>query len=153
MPNLDELTAIDRIYPGLTGTNGTSVLREISELLAAQGIVSNAAKLHEKLMEREELCSTGVGRGVAIPHCKLNGIDKVLVAIGVAAEPVPFGAVDGEPVQLFFVVISPSRSPAAHLQSLAAISRWVKEHDPVDQLAKLESAAEILQLIESDRPA
>ncbi|MBZ0112898.1 MAG: PTS sugar transporter subunit IIA [Thermoanaerobaculia bacterium] len=153
MPRLDELTAIDRIYPGLTGTNGTSVLREIAERLAAQGIVSDAAKLHEKLLEREELCSTGVGRGVAIPHCKLNGIDNVLVAIGVALEPIPFGAVDGEPVQVFFVVVSPSRSPAAHLQSLAAISRWVKEHDPVRQLATLENPAEILQMIQSASPA
>lgn len=130
MAELADLTAEERIFPGLTGTNASSVLREIAERLSGLEPFGDAESLHARLMEREELCSTGVGRGVAIPHCKINGLQQVLVTVGISESGVDFAATDGKPVHVFLVVVSPSRSPALHLQSLATISRWVKENDP-----------------------
>ena len=151
MPLLEDMTDPRRIYTHLTGTTADSVLREIADHLSTEAIVGEAASLHEKLMEREALCSTGVGRGVAIPHCKLNGLDAVLVAVGISREGVDFGAVDGGKVFVFFVVVSPSRAPAAHLQSLAAISRWVKEHDPVALLLDATSTHEVYRRLHLER--
>jgi mannitol/fructose-specific phosphotransferase system IIA component (Ntr-type) len=71
----------------------------------------------------------------------------VVVAVGLAPKGVEFGAVDHQPVRLFFVVVSPSRSPAEHLQSLAAISRWVKADGRVERLLGLRDPGEVLELL------
>ena len=82
--------------------------------------------LFDKLWEREQLGSTAIGGGIAIPHCKVDRLKSGVVGARPGREGVDFGAADGQPVRLFFLVISPSQSPAEHLQILAAISRWIK---------------------------
>jgi mannitol/fructose-specific phosphotransferase system IIA component (Ntr-type) len=94
--------------------------------IAERGLVRDPEQLFQKLWEREQLGSTGIGGGVAIPHCKLAGLAAGVVAVGTVPEGIDFGAVDGRPVYLFFLVISPASAPGEHLQVLAAISRWIK---------------------------
>ena len=148
MPALAELTRPGLIFSGLEGTQARPVLREVSERLAEHGIVDDPETLHRSLMEREELGSTGIGDGVAIPHCKLEGLTEVVVAIGVSSRGVDFGAVDGRPVRIFFVVISPARAPAAHLQCLASISRWIKAGDHLERLLAAEDPDQIYDLVQ-----
>ena len=135
---LASLTTPELIFPQLDCSDGPGLLRLLAERIAEQGYVDDAEKLYERLLEREQLGSTGVGSGVAIPHCKMNGLDRVVVAIGLVKEGFDFGAVDRQPVHLFFFVVSPSQSPAAHLQCLAAISKWVKVEAHVKGLAGLD---------------
>ncbi len=134
---LASLTAPGLIFPQLDCSDQPSLLRQLSERIAEQGCVDDANLLYERLLEREQLGSTGVGSGVAIPHCKMSGLDRVVVAIGLMEKGLDFGAVDQQPVHLFFVVVSPSQSPAAHLQCLAAISKWVKVESNVSGLFDL----------------
>ena len=89
----------------------------------AEGAVPSADDLHAKLVEREQQGSTAIGNGVAIPHCKLPRLDRAVVAVGVAPGGVAIDTLDHQPVRLFFLVVSPESSPAAHLQSLAAIAK------------------------------
>ena len=119
---LHSLTRSDLIFPNLPGNDARTLLRAFTERLEDGGVVKSANEVYEKLREREELGSTGIGNGVALPHCKLKGINQVVLAVATSAQGVDFGAVDGEPVRLFFMVLSPVKDPAAHLQSLAAIS-------------------------------
>lgn len=147
MPHLAELTRPDLIFPGLAGTDTPSILRELSQRLQATGRVASAETVFERLFEREQLQSTGIGHGVAIPHCKLVELPDVLVAVGIADQGVDFAAVDGKPVRLFFLVVSPARSPAAHLQSLASISKWVKKDDHVSRLLEMNDAGAIHDFI------
>ncbi len=123
---LGSLIRPDLIFPDLPAGDKAEVLRELAERMAGKGVAPDAEKLYRKLLEREQLGSTGIGNGVAIPHCKLEGLSKGVVAIAMVPEGVDFGAVDGLPVRLLFLVASPAQSPAEHLQILAAISRWIK---------------------------
>lgn len=147
MSVLEELTGPDLVFTDLESRNARSVLRELAENLAEQGRVEDPELLETRLLEREELGSTGLGDGVAVPHCKMEGVRDVIVAIGIASHGVDFGAVDGRPVKIFFLVVSPSESPAAHLQSLAAISRWVKEDRHLERLLEADDAHEIYELV------
>lgn len=147
---LADLTRPELIFPHLTGSDREAVLRMLARLAVDQGLGRDPEDLFKKLWEREQLASTGIGSGVAIPHCKIKRSDKVLLAIGRHAEGIDFDAIDHQPVKLFFLVVSPEKSPAAHLQCLAGISKWVKAADHVDRLLALEDPQEIFQLLGED---
>jgi nitrogen PTS system EIIA component len=143
VPRLEELTSPELIFPDLAATDAEGVLRELAALLAGRRLVRDAGDLFARLAERERLGSTAIGHRVAIPHCKLDGLPRVLVAVGVSRRGIDYGATDAAPVHLFFVVVSPARSPAEHLQSLAAISKWVKSGGDVERLLDSHDPAEI----------
>ena len=134
---LASLTSPDLIFPRLDGADRTTVLRLLAQNIAGRGYVRDAQELFDRLVEREEVASTGVGGGVAIPHCKMSGLDRVVLAVGLQEKGIDFGAVDGQPVRLFFLVVSPNQTPAAHLQCLAAISKWVRSEGHVPSLLEL----------------
>ena len=144
---LDTLVAPDLIFPELPAFDVSSVLRAFSDRVVATGRLSDADSLYRALWEREQLASTGIGHSVAVPHCKVEGLAEVLLAVGYVSKGVEFGAVDGAPVKLFFLVVSPSSQPAAHLQCLAAISKWVQKSGKVDTLLETTDPAAIYDLL------
>lgn len=144
---LEALTDPDLVFPDLAAPDAETALRRLTERLVARGVAADAADVFGRLWEREQLGSTGIGGGVAIPHCKLPGLERVVVAIGLAPAGVDFNAVDGQPVRVFFLVVSPANAPAAHLQSLAAISKWVKADRHVPRLLELHDVGEIYRLL------
>lgn len=147
---LDSLTEPDLIFPDLDAAGRDGALRTLADRLARHHGMVEADDLYDKLLEREQLGSTGVGSGVAIPHCKLEGLDEVVLAIGISRKGVDFGAIDTQPVRLFFVVVSPTGTPAAHLQVLAAISRWLKKDSHVSRLLALQDRRKIYALLEEE---
>ncbi|RMH18370.1 MAG: PTS sugar transporter subunit IIA [Acidobacteria bacterium] len=144
---LDELTDPQLIVPRLAATDRHSVLRALAELMAEHGPIDDAEALYDKLEQRESLGSTAIGHGVAVPHCKMSRLARIALAVGITERGVDFGAVDGEPVRLFFLVVSPERQPAAHLKCLAAISRWVMAGDHVERILALQQPHEIHRLL------
>lgn len=147
---LDSLTEPELIFPELEATNRDDVLRSLAERLEDHKVIGSADELYGKLVEREQLGSTGVGAGVAIPHCKLRGLSQVVLAIGITRDGIDFGAVDTKPVRLFFLVVSPTEAPALHLQVLAAISRWLKQNSHVARLLELHDRQAIYHLLEGE---
>lgn len=143
---LGSITSPELIFPELPGADRPTVLRAFAERLAEQGLVKDADELYRSLWEREELGSTVISSGVAVPHCKLAGLDRVVVAIGLSRKGVDFDADDGAPVQLFFLVVSPQESPAGHLRSLAAISKWIKADHHVERILELDDPWSIYEL-------
>lgn len=145
---LGSLARPELIFPDLEADDAEQLLRALAEKVAAAGGVKSAEELCQKLREREKLGSTAVGSGVAIPHCKMPGLRDGVVALGVARAGVDFGAADGVPVRVFFLVVSPSEAPAEHLQTLAALSRWIKtEQNPAKILAS-RGRQEIYELLQ-----
>ncbi|MEM9593059.1 MAG: PTS sugar transporter subunit IIA [Acidobacteriota bacterium] len=140
---LATLVTPELVFPDLPGFDTPSVLKALAQRVVERGYYRSVDDLYGKLLEREELGSTGIGSGVAVPHCKVSALDGVVAAVGITAKAIDFGAVDGQPVRLFFLVISPERQPAAHLQCLAAISKWIQGNDPVNRLADLQEPAAI----------
>lgn len=144
---LATLIGPELIFPDLGGSDTPTVLRNLAEGVAEAGRVDDADRLYQKLWEREQLGSTGVGEGVAVPHCKMKGIDRPVMAVGVTSKAIDFGAVDGRPVAVFFLLVSPEDAPAEHLRALAEISRWARVDKHVERIRKARGADEIFELL------
>ena len=130
----------------------------ILEALARQFATSyglNAEDVLESLQERENLGSTGFGRGVAIPHARVAGVNRPVSVLLKLEDPVDFGAADGLPVDLVFGLVSPEQSGAAHLHALAAISRLVRDERIHDALSEAPDAEALYSLMSNaaDRDA
>ncbi|HET9793524.1 MAG TPA: PTS sugar transporter subunit IIA [Thermoanaerobaculia bacterium] len=138
-----------RIYLDLPGESMAGTLSEMARRLEASGDVKDAADLTARLLEREKLGCTGLGNGLAIPHCKLAGLDGVLVAVGVVPEGVDFRALDGRLVRLVLLVLSPADAPAGHLQALARISRLVKTPGVTDAILTAGSPEDVAKALRS----
>jgi len=138
-----------RVFPHLPGATREEVLGELAARLAAGGAIAEPGELVARLIDRERLGCTGLGGGVAIPHCKLRGLADVLVAVASTASPIDFGAADGIPIDLIFLVASPADAPAAHLQALARISRLLRAPGVADALRAAGSPAEIVGVLEA----
>lgn len=145
---LDSLTDPELIFPEIDASDREEILRDLSDRLAEHDVIGDSEELYSKLMEREQLGSTGVGAGVAIPHCKLADLSRVVLAIGITRRGVDFGAIDTKPVRLFFLVVSPTDAPAVHLQVLAAISRWLKQDSHASRVLELRDPQAIYRLLE-----
>lgn len=145
--SLASLTRPELIFPALECSDRTTLLKTLADRLASAGVVASSSDLYANLLEREEIESTAFGNGVAIPHCKMDGLSEVHVAVAVVPEGVDFAAADGEPVCLFFCIVSPMNSPVAHLQSLAQISKWIQSTDRVQGLLVLDEATDIFSYL------
>lgn len=147
---LASLIGPELIFPKLSGSDRPTVLRDLAQRIAGLDLVPDADALYQKLWEREQLGSTGIGSGVAIPHCKMKGLERAILAVGRVSHGVDFGAVDGAPVTVLFLLVSPNDSPAEHLQALAAISRWVKADRHVASILEAPDTSAIHALLEDE---
>jgi mannitol/fructose-specific phosphotransferase system IIA component (Ntr-type) len=146
---LSEFTRSELIFPDLGGHDRESILRFFAERLAEAADL-DVEPVHRGLVEREELGSTGIGGGVAIPHARVGHLKRALMAVGLAPAGIEFGAIDGKPVRVFFVIISPQEDPQQNLRSLAAVSRWVKEEGNVEALLAMPSPAAMVEALASE---
>jgi PTS system nitrogen regulatory IIA component len=141
-----ELITPDHVVPNLRATSKKQALQELSR--RAAGITG----LHERavfdiLLERERLGTTGVGHGIAIPHGKLPGLDKLYGLFARLDEPVDFDAIDEQPVDLIFLLLAPETAGADHLKALARISRMLRDGKFCEKLRGCTSAEAIHGLL------
>jgi len=130
---LSDLLDFDAIKTALPGGNKRSLLQQLANL-AAQRLEIDPATVLASVAEREQLGSTGFGQGVAIPHGKIEGLSRIYCLFARLAEPVDYKAIDGKPVDLVFLLLSPPDAGAEHLKALAAISRIVRHAATLDKL-------------------
>jgi PTS system nitrogen regulatory IIA component len=133
-PFLGERSVIDSLASG----DQPGVIVELAGRMQEVGHVPQEVDLVQILKNREELGSTGIGSGVAIPHVRLEGIASIHLVIGRSKEGVEFGAPDGLPVHIFFLMVAPQDGADDHLKALATISRLIKA--PGLKAALLEAA-------------
>jgi len=136
-----------RIFLDLPGGPMERAVEEMASRLAAAGEIRDADDVARRLVERERLSGTGLGGGLAIPHCKLPELDQVMLAIGLSRDGVDFHSLDGRPVRLIFLVLSPADSPTGHLQALARISRIVRSPGVTESVLSAGSADEISRVL------
>src|SRR5437868_7754479 len=130
---LDDFLDCDAIKTALPGGNKRSLFKQLAEL-AAQRTGVEAAAVLATLNEREQLGSTGFGQGVAIPHTKVDGLANIYALFVRLAEPLDYKAIDGRPVDLIFLLLSPPGAGAEHLKALAAISRVTRDGQTLERL-------------------
>lgn len=124
-----DFVCVDAIRAELTAEDKEGVIRELTGALVAAGQIAeeDLEGIVGAIMKREELGSTGIGRGVAVPHTKHPSVDKLVGTVGVSPAGVDFSSLDGENVQLFFLLVSPPDRPGDHLRALENISRQLRD--------------------------
>jgi PTS system nitrogen regulatory IIA component len=130
---LSDFIDFDAINTRLSGGNKRSLLQQMSNL-AAQRLGVDAAEIQASVSEREQLGSTGFGQGVAIPHGKIEGLSRIYGLFARLAEPIDYKAIDGRPVDLVFLLLSPVNAGAEHLKALAAISRVTRNVPTLEKM-------------------
>lgn len=138
------------IKADLVAEDKESVICELVSSLVEAGAIEAAEQegIVKAIMTREELGSTGIGRGVAVPHTKHPSVNSLVGTVGVSAEGVDFKSLDGEKVQLFFLLVSPPDRPGDHLRALENISRQLRDDTFCRFLKQSKSAEDIRQLLE-----
>lgn len=122
-----DLIKRDLVVPALKATNKPALLEELAAYMAEHHPRIDRAALSRVLIEREQLASTAIGEGVAIPHGKLASVSEIVACLGRVPGGIEFDSMDGQPTFLFFVLVAPESSTGTHLKALARISRVFKD--------------------------
>lgn len=139
------------IRPQLKSDDKSSVIIELVDSLVEAGQITadDKGEIIDAIIKREELGSTGIGRGVAVPHTKHPIVDKLIGTVGVSTDGIDFNSLDGENVQLFFLLVSPPDRPGDHLRALENITRHLRENEMfLKFLKQSKTADDIHQLLE-----
>lgn len=131
--DLGDLITPEGVIASLKAKNKKHALQEMAETAAVlTGI--GARQIFEALLQRERLGSTGVGRGIAIPHGRIEGLQRIVSVFARLDEPIPFDSLDDEPVELIFLLLAPEYAGADHLKALARISRLLRDPITIENL-------------------
>lgn len=146
---LAEFVIEDAIITDLTANSKEEAIRTMVKSLCQAGRFSaeNEENIVAAIMKREELGSTGIGRGIAVPHTKHPSVDSLVATIAIAREGVEFQSLDGEDVHILFLLISPPDRPGDHLRGLEGISRHLKNDDFCNFLRQSKSANDVMELL------
>lgn len=125
-------------------------IAELCQLLQTGSKITDADAVMQALMDREKLGSTGIGQGVAIPHGKAEAAEKLVAALGVSRRGVDFEALDGEPVHVIFMLVSPRNGGAEHLKALAKISSLLKDKFFRQALKDAKNVDDVLKIIKEE---
>ncbi|MCX5642558.1 MAG: PTS sugar transporter subunit IIA [Candidatus Omnitrophica bacterium] len=147
---ITEFLVPEAIVPSLRSTNKESVVKEMVEALVKAGSVKNAAQAVEVLLEREKLGSTGIGQNIAVPHAKSEEVKNLALGVGISEKGVDFEALDGDPVNIIFMVIAPIDATGLHLKVLARIARLLKDKVFRNSLRSCKTAKDIYETIREE---
>jgi PTS system nitrogen regulatory IIA component len=145
-----EILARDAVILDLGVRTKREVLAEMAAALAKVEPQIEADRLLEVLLEREALQSTGIGEGVAIPHGKLAGLDRLVATFARSREGIDFESIDGQPTQHFFLLVVPERSGGQYLKALARISRFFRDAAFRQKLIEGETLDDLIRAIEDE---
>ena len=138
----------DLIDLDLKSKNRESILVELSKLLErSKNILVEDNDIYKALVDREKLGSTGIGKGVAIPHAKTESAKELTVAFGISRKGIDFNSMDDEEVHIFFVFASPNKDSQIYLKVLARISRLIREENFRQNLMDCKTAKEVIACI------
>jgi PTS system nitrogen regulatory IIA component len=151
--NLGDLLDLRAISPRVGGSSKRRVVSGVADI-AARSFGRPAEVVRDALLEREAAGSTGVGHGVAVPHARLEGLNRIRGVFVRLEQPVPFEAVDDQPVDLLFALFAPRGASSEHLKALARVSRLMRQPDVREQLRQARTADAIHALLVSEaRPS
>ena len=150
--DLCDLLAPDGIIASMNATSKKHALQELSNI-AAERTGLDAREIFNTLLQRERLGSTGLGRGIAIPHVKLAGLKGIVCLFARLEQPIEFESHDSEPVDLLFLLLAPEHASGDHLKALASISRVVREPSVIDALRSASDAKALYSALTLMQPS
>jgi PTS system nitrogen regulatory IIA component len=143
------LISPESVIAGLKGNSKKQILQDLSGHVARIAGI-NDRLIFETLLQRERLGTTGIGQGIAIPHGRIAGLNRLVGFFAQLARPVDFEALDGEPVDLVFVLLAPEEAGADHLQALARIARLFRAPTVAQKLRQTDDPAAIYAILTSE---
>jgi fructose-specific phosphotransferase system IIA component len=146
---LTQILQPDCIKVPVENRNKEVVITGLVDLLDSNGLLLDRDDALEAVITRERTQSTGTGDGIAIPHGKCNAVKELVIAIGIAHEPIDFNSIDGKPVTILILLVSPADQTGPHIQALATISRLMLNVEFRQQLEKVTSSDEVYGLLEN----
>lgn len=148
--DLSDLLAPGGIFPAFEATTKKQALFDLAQR-AAEITAIDARTIYDTLLQRERLGSTGLGRGIAIPHVKLAGLPGIVCLFARMAKPIDFESLDDEPVDLIFLLLAPEHAGGDHLKALARISRLVREPSVLERIRAAKDVTDLKRALA--RPA
>ena len=144
--NISNILTEKNVFIGLKSGSKREFLQDFAQR-ASEITGIDALTIFDSILERENLGSTGFGGGTALPHGRFTGLDKVYAFFAKPSYPVEFDAIDGRPIDIAFLLMSPEGSGADHLTALAVLSRVLKDESLCNRLRKMSSPTEIYALL------
>lgn len=147
---LSDFVVREAIQTDLIAGSKEAAIRAMVENLSSSGSIKSADKdgIIAAILKREELGSTGIGKGVAVPHTKHPSVDKLVATIALSKEGVEFASLDGDAVHILFLLVSPPDRPGDHLRALENISRHLRNDNFCNFLKQAVSAQAVIELLE-----
>ncbi|MFB6466905.1 fructose-specific PTS transporter subunit EIIC [Cytobacillus sp. Hz8] len=146
---ITELLTRDTINISMIGKSKTEAIDELVAVLNQAGKLNNANTYREEILKREELSTTGIGDGIAIPHAKTSAVKNAAIAFGKSVSGVDYESLDQQPTHLFFMIAAPEGANNTHLEALSRLSTILMKKDVRERLMSAKSVDEILEIIDS----
>lgn len=144
---INQLLTPERVRIGLPGTEKPEVIDALVDLLAGNEAIDNLEAVRTAIFEREKKMSTGVGKGLGLPHAKTAAVTETVAAFATTEEPVDFGAVDDVPVRLLLLLVGPEDQKSQHVKILGRISRLVSRDSLRERLVAAESPETVIRTL------
>lgn len=132
----------------LKGQTKLEVIDELVGILDAAGLLTDKGAVRQAVIERERKLSTGLENGVAVPHGKSNGVNRLVAAFGIKKKGLYFDSADGRPAHLFFMLVSPETISGPHIRALASIAKFMNTAGNRERLMKATSQEDVLKIFE-----
>lgn len=151
--NVMRLTDVLReglIQTSLSGSSRDDCIKELIDKLASSNTIKNDKTIFDAVLEREKIMTTGVGNGIAIPHCKHPDSPEFAVCLGIHQKGVDFQAIDKKIVKIIFLLVGPENNPGLHIKLLSRISRLMSNEELRQQLLSCENDEDAVNLIQDE---
>lgn len=148
VPPIHQLLPVERVRVGLPAQTKQAVINTLVDTLAGHPAVLDLEAVREAVLQREQKMSTGVGKGLGLPHAKTAGVTETLAAFALTAEPIDFQAIDNTPVRLVFLLIGPEHATTQHIKVLSRISRLMNRDDFRKKLLDATTPEHVVRLLE-----
>ncbi len=151
--SITELLDRTALESDLLSREKNDVIIELCQFMANLHPVGDPHELIRRILEREKLGSTGIGHGIAIPHCKLPDLDRLYCVFGRCVQGCDFQSIDGEPARIFFLLVAPENVAGVHLQALAKISRLCQKESFRKRILEAPDADAIYRIMKMEEEA
>ena len=151
MEKWERILEPSNVLVDLKAQRNFDAIRELASVLADDGAVRDQKGFLSDLIRREQQASTGIGKGVAVPHPHEDGIERQLLAIGISREGIEFASPDGQPVHIVALLATPRKHQKQHMELLAALSRLLQHQGVRDSLSQAADAVEVVDIFKRNR--
>ena len=152
MEKWERILDSNNVLINLKAERNFDAIRELASVLSDDGLVADQKRLLADLIRREQQASTGIGKGVAVPHAHEDGINRQLLAVGISHNGIDFSAPDGAPVHIVALLATPRKHQKQHMELLAALSRLLQHEDVRQSLLQAADAQEVVEIFTQKRP-